>query len=223
MKFRHFQLGSIGLRFMLLMVCLMLLGSSPVAGEEDERRPDAPTNLDAIPISIEQAVLTWSAASADADISRYSIHRNGAWYATVSTQTPAYVDIGVQASTTYTYTVRAIGTNDESSRASNAVTIKTPALPETADISPPSRPESLTATIIVGGILLDWYDATDDSDITVYLIRRDGKPITIVRSGTLSYLDPITSVPNPVTYTVEAIDVMGQHSAPSNAASPVQL
>lgn len=223
MKFTHFQLGSIGSRFMLLLVCLVLLGSTPVAGEEDERRPDAPTNLDAIPISVEEAVLTWSAASADADISRYSIHRNGAWYATVKPQTPAYIDIGVQASTTYTYTVRAIGTNDESSRASNAVTIKTPAMPETADIAPPSRPESLTATIIVGGILLDWYDATDDTDITVYLIRRDGKAIAIVRSGTLSYLDPIAQLPTTAIYTVEAIDVMGQHSAPSNAASPAQL
>ena len=92
-----------------------------------ENGPDAPTNLDAIAVSIQEAVLTWSAASADADISRYSIHRNGAWHATVSTQTPAYVDIGVQASTTYTYTVRAIGNNDESSRASNAVTIQIPA------------------------------------------------------------------------------------------------
>jgi chitodextrinase len=223
MKFSHRQLGPIGSRFMLLLVGLALLGTRPAASGAREDQPDAPTNLDAIAVSIQEAVLTWSAVSADADITRYSIHRNGAWLATVGIQTPAYVDISVQASTTYTYTVRAIGADDESSRASNVVTIQIPALPENADIAPPSRPESLTATAILGGILLDWYAASDDSDITVYLIRRNGKALTIVRSGVLSYIDPITQLPTTAIYTVEAIDVMGQHSAPSNAASLVPL
>jgi len=106
-------------------------------------------------------------------------------------QAPAYVDISVQASTTYTYTVRGIGADDDSSRASNAVTIQIPALPESADIAPPSRPGTLTATAIVG--------------------------------GTLSYTDPIAQVPTTAIYTVEAIDVMGQHSPPSNAASLAPL
>jgi len=85
--------------------------------------------------------------------------------------------ISVQASTTYSYTVRAIGADDDSSPASNVATIQIPAMPENVDISPPSTPGSLTATAVVGGVLLDWYDASDDSDITAYLIRRDGKPL----------------------------------------------
>ena len=222
MKYSQLQPGHIRTRLILLVVCLALLGIVPAAGAESEHRPDAPANLDVIAVSVQEAVLTWSAASAD-DVTRYSIHRNGAWHATVGIQTPAYVDISVQASTTYTYTVRAIGADDESSRASNAMTVRIPALPENADIAPPSRPGSLTATAILGGVLLDWYDASDDSDITVYLIRRDGKPVAIVRSGTLSYTDPIAQVPTTAIYTVEAIDVMGQHSAPSNAASLAPL
>ena len=48
---------------------------------------------------------------------------------------------------------------------------------------------------------------------------RDGKPLAIVRGGVLSYTDSIAQLPTNAIYTVEAIDVMGQHSAPSNAAA----
>jgi len=223
MKFSQLQLGSIGSRFKLLLVSLALLGSAQVAGGASADRPNAPANLDAIAVSIQEAVLTWSAANSDAGITRYSIHRNGAWLATVGSQTPAYIDISVQASTTYTYTVRAIGADDDSSPASNAAMVQIPALPENADIAPPSYPGSLTATAILGGVLLDWYDASDDSDITAYLIRRNGKALAIVQSGVLSYIDPIAQLPTTAIYTVEAIDVMGQHSVPSNAASLAPL
>ena len=81
----------------------------------------------------------------------------------------------------------------------------------------------MTATAIIGDILLDRYDASDDSDITVYLIRSDDQAIAIIRSGRLNYLDLIARVPPTIIYTVEAINVMGQHSAPSNAASPIRL
>ncbi len=219
MKSSHLQIGSIGSRFLLLLACLVLLGPAQIAGGASASRPDAPTTLVAIAVSIQEVVLTWAAPSADSGITRYSIHRNGAWLTTIGIQTPAFVDISVQASTSYTYTVRAIGPDNESSVASNIATAQTPALPETADISPPSSPGTLTATALPSSILLDWYDASDDSDITAYIIRRDGKALAIVPSGTLSYTDTSMQAPSAAIYTVEAIDIMGQHSAPSNAAA----
>jgi len=52
-----------------------------------------------------------------------------------------------------------------------------------------------------------------------YIVRRDGLPVALVPSGALSYTDTSVQPPATAIYTVEAIDVMGQHSAPSNAAS----
>src|SRR5262245_30839807 len=220
MKFNHLQRGRIKSRLALFLVSLTLLGAAPAASGESEPRPDPPTNVDAIAVSVQEVILTWSAPSADAGITRYSIYRIGVRLATSLSQTPAFVDIDVHPSAIYTYTVRAIGPDDDSSAASNIAFAQTPALPETPDISPPTSPGSLTATALPNGVLLDWYDAIDDSDITVYIVRRDGLPIAIVRSGTLSYIDMTAQPPATAIYTVEAVDVMGQHSAPSNAAAP---
>jgi predicted phage tail protein len=221
MKLSHLYHRRFISRFMVLLVGLAFLGIAPAASDASERRPDAPTNLHVLATSVQAAVLTWSPPRVDSGITRYSIHRNGAWLTTVGSQSSAYVDISVQASSIYTYTVRAIGTDDDSSRASNAATVHIPVLPETVDIAPPSAPGTLMATPISSGVLLDWYDASDDSDITAYLIRRDGRAVAIVASAVLSYTD--TSIQPPATpiYTVEAVDVMGHHSPPSNAVSVV--
>jgi len=216
MKFSCLHLERNKTRFVLLLVGLALLGITPVASGISEPRPDAPAQLDAIATSVQQVVLTWSAPTANTGITRYSIHRNGEWLATVGSHSPDFIDTNVRASSTYSYTVRAIGADDESSAASNVATVQTPALPETVDISPPSIPGSLTATAVSSGVLLDWYDASDDSDITAYLVRRDGLAVAIVPSGRLSYIDTNVQPPTTAIYTVEALDVMGQHSQPSN-------
>jgi hypothetical protein len=78
----------------------------------------------------------------------------------------------VQASTTYTYTVRAIGADDDSSLASNAVTIQIPALPENADSAPPSHPGSLTATAILGAGTLNYLDKSVSASATsIYTVE----------------------------------------------------
>jgi len=216
------QLGQVALRYVPLLIGMALIGAAPVARGASEQRPDPPASLDAFAVSAQQTELAWAPASSGDGVQRYSIHRNGAWLATVGSRTPAFIDLDVQASQTYTYTVRAIGTTDDSSLASNIAVVQVPALPETLDISPPSAPAALTATAVPGGVLLDWYDAADDSDLTAYLIRRNGLEIKIVRSGVLSYLDP-SAPPEGAIYTVEAIDVVGHHSGLSNAAVPAVL
>jgi chitin-binding protein len=212
-------------RFM--MACAIVLGAlalsaaMPVAADEDELKPEAPANLRALTLNVQEVVLSWSAVSAEASLTRYTVHRNGERIAAVHGNALNYVDTTVQASATYTYTVRALDAEGEASASSPPAVVTVPALPDTPDITPPSPPQTLTATPIAGAVALDWYDANDDSDITAYVIRRDGRVLATVGPGTLSYTDADVQPSTTYIYTVEAIDVMGHHSPLSNAVSVV--
>lgn len=195
----------------LVLACIALPGGPVKANSA----PPPPSDLTALALSVQKVVLDWSAAEADPALIRYSIRRNDVRIAVVSGQQHSYIDTEVQAGTPYTYTVRAIADND-ASLASNSASVQVPSQPDTPDLTPPSAPGMLTAVISGSSVLLDWYDASDDSDITAYLVRRDGIPLALVPPGTLSYQDNTAQPGTAYTYTVEAIDVVEHYSQPSN-------
>jgi fibronectin type 3 domain-containing protein len=217
MKFSHLRLGQIGSRFLLLLVCLILLSTAPGAARVGAQNPGAPLALTALAVSVGEVDLAWS-PTAD-NIYSYTIRRNDLLLATVYGDVQTYSDTSVRPSSTYTYTVVALYTTRAESPPSPPVVLKTPALPDTPDTSPPSPPSDLNAVIIGDDVFLDWQDAADDTDITVYQVRRDGLLLATVNSGTLSYSDTTVLSATTYLYSVEALDVMGQHSPPSNLAT----
>jgi hypothetical protein len=219
MKLHSYQLTRIGAIIAFLLGSLGLHGATPVALGKSEDDPVSPTNVSALPISVQEVDLSWSAVSMDASTIKYSIRRNDQRIAVVSGRSLIFVDTDIQPSTTYTYTVRTIDQTGQASGSSNVAVVQTPALPDTIDITPPSPPTSLTATADPGSVVLDWYDASDDSDITAYIVRRNGLIIARLNQATLAYTDTSVQPSTAYTYTVEAVDVMGQHSVPSNSAS----
>lgn len=179
--------------------------------------PRPPLQVRALVISVGQIDVRWSAVL-DENVTGYVVLRNGTTLATVNAAAQSYIDGDVKPSTTYTYTLATIAPGNIRSLPSAPAVVKTPAPPETTDLMPPSPPDSLTATPQDGGILLDWYDATDDTDITAYRIRRDGLVLASVNGATLSFFDFRVRPSTTYSYTVEALDVVGHHSAPSNLA-----
>ncbi|MFN8567377.1 MAG: hypothetical protein U0Z44_07630 [Kouleothrix sp.] len=81
----------------------------------------------------------------------------------------------------------------------------------------------MTATLASGQALLDWYPSNDDSDITAYLVRRDGLVVAVLGAGTLNHTDAGAAPGATYVYSVEALDVVGQHSPPSNSDGGVTL
>src|SRR5690348_1165848 len=70
--------------------------------------------------------------------------------------------------------------------AGSTAEVNTPAASTAQDTEPPSSPEALTVAAYPGYILVDWYAANDDTGVSGYLILRNGQPLAIVNSGTLS-------------------------------------
>lgn len=101
------------------------INNSPV----DTAAPSAPSSLRSVSTSHNSVSLAWNASSDNVAVTRYAVHRNGSLLA--YTTGVSYVDQTVNASTSYTYTVKALDAANNTSAASNALTVATPAAPDT--------------------------------------------------------------------------------------------
>ncbi len=192
----------------------------------NEQPPSVPGGLTAVAVGISEVDLAWAAATDDVGVASYLVYRDGTLLASVDTGSVLvngrlhYVDTSAQASTRYSYRVVAVDTAGNLSLLSPPAMVQTPAPPETEDTTPPSSPGEFTATAIdATTILLDWYDATDDTDVTAYRIYRDGQELATVNSGTRSFQDTSVQPDTTYTYTIEAFDVLGQRSLAASATT----
>src|SRR6266566_3511578 len=90
------------------------------------------------------------------------------------------------------------------------------------DITPPTAPTGLTATATkTPEVDLKWNASTDNVGVAGYDIYRNGSttPLATVSGATLVYADKAVTDATTYTYTVDAIDAAGNHSAQSAAAT----
>jgi len=87
------------------------------------------------------------------------------------------------------------------------------------DTQPPAVPAGLTAK--AGGptqVNLNWKGSTDNLSVTGYTIFRNGTKLNTVSGSTLTYVDNSVRPETTYSYTVEANDLAGNHSAISAKA-----
>jgi len=128
-----------------------------------------------------------------------------------TTTASAYTDGGLQAGTTYSYTVTAVdAAGNESARSAPASA--TP----TGDVTAPAAPAGLSATAGQLSVALDWADNAEP-DLASYRVYRDG--VGVATTTASSYADTGLTAGVTYTYRVTAVDRSGNESAVSNAAS----
>jgi hypothetical protein len=87
------------------------------------------------------------------------------------------------------------------------------------DTQPPSVPASVHTTSVAStSVSLAWSPSTDDVGVTGYTVYRNGASLGTV--STTSFTDNTVSAGTTYTYTVDAFDAAGNHSAPSQ---PLQV
>jgi chitodextrinase len=93
-----------------------------------------------------------------------------------------------------------------------------------ADIEAPSVPSGLTASASSATqVDLSWLASTDNVGVEGYTIYRDGTVLTSVSGSTISYSDLSAQESTTYTYSVDAFDAAGNHSAqstPINVTTP---
>jgi chitodextrinase len=176
----------------------------------DSTPPTAPANLTGVAVSPGQVDLSWGASTDNVGVTGYKVYRDGAFLASATGTT--YSDTAVQAGATYTYTVYAYDAAGNISPPSNTAAVTT-----TADTQPPSTPAGLAAAV-KGATQVDltWNPATDDTGVAGYTVYRDGSPIAATSGpNATTYSDTGTAASTTYSYTVDAFDSAGNHSAPS--------
>jgi chitodextrinase len=183
----------------------------------DPTAPSVPTNLVAIPIYWYKIGLTWTASTDNVGVVGYKIYRNGVLVGSGSKT--SHYDIDLIALTSYSYTVSAYDAVGNVSDQTAAVSVTTPAMPDTAA---PSVPGELTAIAVSASqINLAWTASTDNVRLSAYKIYRGG--VIVAATDTNSYSDIGLTASTSYTYNVAAYDTSWNFSAQSNSATATTL
>lgn len=87
----------------------------------------------------------------------------------------------------------------------------------TGDTQPPTTPAGLHATSVASTrVSLAWSASTDNVGVTGYTVYRNGNAIGTTNGSTTSYADATVAAGTGYTYTVDAFDAAGNHSARSS-------
>ncbi len=180
----------------------------------DPVAPPPPANLSATTVSASEIDLAWTAPDAN-DLIGYRVYRNGDLVAEPTGTT--YRDSGLQAFTTYNYTVTARdneGLESDPSGSAQATTL---------DGTPPTRPENLTATATgTTSIGLSWSGSADpESGVVGYRVYRNGTQVA--QTAGTTYVDTGLSPATTYEYRVSAVNGQGLESDRSNRASATTL
>ncbi len=174
----------------------------------DTTPPPAPSGLKATsPTAL--PVLSWVAPVDTSGINQYFIYRDGAAIAVGSTTAKTWTDTPAPAEGTHSYAVAAVD------NAGNAG-VQTSAINVVVDTTPPPVPTSLTgASPTRGKPLLVWTSGGADvgSGFAHYDVFRNGAPLG--SSLATAYTDSTLTTNDIYTYTVTAVDVAGNTSAPT--------
>ena len=208
-QFLH-RSGRLALGLALLLGLAVIL---PAQGRVAAPAPKDLLVLSAVATSVQEIQLDW-AISADLapSVASYRVLREKQLLATLDAATLTYADTSLVPSKHFRYTVEAVDASGKKIASAQSKDTQTPAKPDTADTLPPTEPEDFDVVPRADGILLNWYYSIDDSDITAFLIRRDGQRLVVVPTGTLHFLDTRVRPGETHTYTLEAIDTVGHHS-----------
>ena len=189
-----------------------LADSKSQASTADTVAPSRPTGVSGTPIGSSGASLSWNASTDNVGVSAYVVSRNGAQLA--MSATTIYVDSGLAAATTYSYSVAASDAAGNLSPNSASVSVTTGG---TSDTTPPTQPGGFTAVASGStGANLSWNASTDNVGVTGYVLKRNG--VQIATPTATTYSDTGLSAATTYTYTVAARDAAGNTSSAASAS-----
>ncbi|MBO0460290.1 chitinase [Enterococcus sp. DIV1298c] len=178
----------------------------------DTEKPSQPTNL-AGTATHSTVALSWTRSTDDRGVAGYYIYRDGKQVGRSTTN--AFTDTELEATTEYSYTVKAFDAAGNVSEVSKALVIETLEVPP-ADVLAPSTPLDVTASTITDkSVLLTWTASSDNVGVAGYVIYRDGKEVG--ETVTNAFTDTGLTASTEYSYTVKAFDAAGNVSEASEA------
>jgi chitodextrinase len=184
----------------------------------DKEAPTTPTNLQAKATAYNKVTLSWGASTDNTAVTSYIVYRDTVPVATLGNVT-SYIDT-VNANTTYAYKVQALDKAGNKSTATAAVSVQTPAAPDT---QAPSAPGNVQAQVVnQSQINVSWTGSTDNIGVTgydVYRAKSGGTPAKIATVTGTSYGDTGLGASTDYSYYVIAKDGSNNQSQASSTVN----
>jgi hypothetical protein len=194
-----------------LIAAAMLLVVIPAWADGQSSAAGPPSSVRAVATTTGSVEIEWEQVGTPG-VLRYAIVRDDAPIAEVDASQSSFTDTTVVVGQRYRYAVEAIDANGVRSARSPTDRVRIPSRPETADTTPPTEPEMFEAVRLSdGSVLLDWQYATDDTDVSAFVLRRNGLRIAVLDAATLRYVDAKGSRGQAV-YSLVGWDVNGLRS-----------
>ena len=180
--------------------------STPVAGG-DATAPSSPLNLSA-DVLYTNVTLSWLASTDNVGVAGYNVYQNGAKIATTGATSIALS--GLPQLTTFSFGVSAVdAAGNESAVSYLSVTTGEE---ETPDVTPPTAPGNLTASVGANSALLSWEASTDDRGVKGYVVFLDGTLVDTLPATQTSIFIGGLDAETPYTLEVYAFDNAGNNS-----------
>lgn len=187
----------------------------------DTTPPTVPTGLRLSDLTCRRATLTWAPSTDAVGVAAYDVYHDGQLMTSVpGTTTSAALDLVPGAR--WGLYVNARDAAGNLSQASTSLAVTVPQC--SADTSPPTRPEGLTATAQGTAVTLRWRASTDDVGVREYRVLRGDVQVGVV-TGTATTPPATTSTDSGLpprtahTYAVLAVDAQGNTSPRSATAT----
>lgn len=177
----------------------------------DTTVPTAPGGLTVTGRTESQVSLSWTAGTDNVRLSHYVILRGISEIGQSTGLT--FTETGLDANTSYTYTVKSVDGGNNRSPASAAVTTTT--LPDAVAPLVPGKPYA--TAIVPTSVTLAWTPSTDNVRVSAYEVYRNGTLIS--QPATNAYTDINLTPGSTVVYTLKAKDPSGNVSALSGSLS----
>ncbi len=195
-------LRAIGAGLLLPAITIGTVAAAP----RDRSMPSAPTNLRVTATTPYSISLAWGAAKDNVGVTEYRVCcANGGSQTVAAPATSMTFTAGVEPSRTFTLQAFARDAAGNWSKASNSVTVTTP-----ADRTSPSQPVVSVTDIGATFVSISW-SSTDDSPKLWFHVFHDGEPLLIADRRTsldVGFLAPETTH----SFTVQARDFAGNLS-----------
>lgn len=181
--------------------------------------PSTPQALTAGTTTKTSVSFNWAASTASegCELAGYKIYRGITLVGTVTGT--SFTDSGLNANTTYSYTVQAYDTSAHASAHSAVLSVATQ-----ADTTAPVAPAELTATAVSAGrVDLSWPAGSDDIAIQRYKLYRNNTLLQTLNASQRSFSDTTVAASADYSYQISATDEAGNESTRTNATpTPVR-
>ena len=175
----------------------------------DTQAPSVPAGLRPTGGNGSSLTMVWDAATDNVGVTGYTVYRDGAAVATVST--PTWTDRSIVRSVLYTYSVVAFDAAGNRSAASTSLRAGWSSREAEADTQAPTAPSTpYVAGVTADSVTLAWGEATDNTGVTGYRIYQDN--VHVATTSTTVWTGLSLESGRTYTFLLVAVDAAGNES-----------